>query len=59
MKIDGGCHCGNITYSAEIDPETVGVCHCTDCQTLTGPPFAPVYARQGNISFTSGSRKSM
>ncbi len=39
MKIDGGCHCGNITYSAEIDPETVGICHCTDCQTLTGSAF--------------------
>ncbi|MGZ8444356.1 MAG: GFA family protein [Candidatus Binatia bacterium] len=39
MKIDGGCHCGNITYSAEIDPEDVGICHCTDCQTLTGTAF--------------------
>ncbi len=39
MKIDGGCHCGNITYSAEIDPENVGICHCTDCQTLTGTAF--------------------
>ena len=25
MKIDGGCHCGDITYEAEIDPEKVGV----------------------------------
>jgi hypothetical protein len=25
MKIDGGCHCGNITYTAEIDPENVGI----------------------------------
>ena len=39
MKIDGGCHCGNITYSAEIDPENVGICHCTDCQTLSGTAF--------------------
>ena len=39
MRIDGGCHCGNITYSAEIDPETVGICHCTDCQTLSGTAF--------------------
>jgi len=23
MKIDGGCHCGKITYEAEIDPEWV------------------------------------
>jgi hypothetical protein len=39
MKIDGGCHCGNITYTAEIDPENVGICHCTDCQTLSGTAF--------------------
>ena len=39
MKIDGRCHCGYITYEAEIDPETVGVCHCTDCQSLTGSAF--------------------
>lgn len=39
MKIDGGCHCGNITYTAEIDPENVGICHCTDCQTLSGSAF--------------------
>ena len=39
MKIDGSCHCGAIAYEAEIDPETVGICHCTDCQQLTGTPF--------------------
>jgi hypothetical protein len=21
MKIDGGCHCGRITYEAEVGPE--------------------------------------
>jgi hypothetical protein len=39
MKIEGGCHCGNITYVAEVDPEKVGICHCTDCQTLSGSAF--------------------
>jgi hypothetical protein len=39
MKIDGSCHCGSITYTAEIDPENVGICHCTDCQTLSGSAF--------------------
>jgi len=39
MKIDGGCHCGKITYTAEVDPENVGICHCTDCQTLSGTAF--------------------
>jgi hypothetical protein len=36
MKIDGGCHCGRVTYEAEVDPADVSICHCTDCQTLTG-----------------------
>jgi len=40
MKVQGGCHCGQISYEAEIDPEKVGVCHCTDCQTLTGTAFS-------------------
>ena len=39
MKIDGGCHCGKLTYTAEVDPEKVGICHCTDCQTLSGTAF--------------------
>jgi hypothetical protein len=39
MKIEGGCHCGKISYEADVDPEMVGICHCTDCQTLTGTAF--------------------
>jgi hypothetical protein len=39
MKIDGACHCGNITYTAEVDPDKVGLCHCTDCQTLSGTAY--------------------
>ncbi len=42
MKIDGGCHCGNITFVAEIDPDKVTVCHCTDCQVQTGSAFRVV-----------------
>src|ERR1700760_171221 len=36
MKITGRCHCGSITYEAEVDPATITICHCTDCQQLTG-----------------------
>lgn len=39
MKIEGGCHCGDIAYQAEVDPSTVSICHCTDCQTLTGSVY--------------------
>jgi hypothetical protein len=36
MKVNGRCHCGSISFEAEVDPATAGVCHCTDCQNLTG-----------------------
>jgi hypothetical protein len=36
MRVQGRCHCGKISYEARVDPATVGLCHCTDCQTLTG-----------------------
>jgi hypothetical protein len=39
MKIDGSCHCGFITYEAEVNPEKVYICHCTDCQSISGSPF--------------------
>ena len=38
MKINGSCHCGKITLTAEVDPTTAMVCHCTDCQILGGGP---------------------
>jgi hypothetical protein len=39
MKIDGRCHCGDITFEAEVDPDALHICHCTDCQTLSGSAF--------------------
>lgn len=42
MRIDGGCHCGAIAYEAEIDPAEVEICHCTDCQMLSGSAFRTV-----------------
>lgn len=42
MRIDGACHCGSISFTAEIDPSRVMVCHCTDCQVLSGSPFRAI-----------------
>jgi len=39
MKVEGSCHCGNITYDAEINPDYVVICHCTDCQTFSSAPY--------------------
>jgi hypothetical protein len=58
MKIDGGCHCGYITYVAEIDPDKVGICHCTDCQTLSGSAFrVSVPAAREAFSLRGGEPK--
>ena len=42
MKVDGGCHCDSIAFEAEIGPDAVGICHCTDCQRLSGTAFRVV-----------------
>jgi hypothetical protein len=39
MKVEGQCHCGAIVYEAEVEPGTIGICHCADCQMLTGTAF--------------------
>ena len=58
MKIDGGCHCGYITYEAEIDADKTLICHCTDCQTLSGSAFRVVtYTREDAFKLLSGKLK--
>jgi hypothetical protein len=59
MRIEGACHCGTITYEAEIDPDKVGICHCTDCQTLSGSAFSIfVPAPKEAFSLRSGQPKT-
>lgn len=53
MKIEGRCHCGAISYEAEIDPDKVIICHCTDCQTNSGAPYranVPVLAENFKLN---------
>ncbi len=39
MKVHGACHCRAVRYEAEVDPDHVTICHCTDCQRLTGTAY--------------------
>ena len=39
LQVHGGCHCGAIAYEATVDPARVTICHCTDCQRLTGTAY--------------------
>jgi hypothetical protein len=58
MKITGGCHCGHISYEAEVDPASVRVCHCNDCQKLTGTAFRTnIASLPGTFALTSGAPK--
>lgn len=59
MQIDGGCHCGNLRYEADIEPEKVILCHCTDCQIISGTAFRTVvFVPQSRFTLLSGSLKT-
>ena len=58
MHIDGSCHCGNITFTAEIDAAHVFVCHCSDCQVLSGAPFRAVAVAPMSALHLKGKPKS-
>lgn len=59
MKVEGKCHCGRIAYAAEVDPQRVSMCHCTDCQMLTGSAYrVSVPAPGATFVLRSGQPKS-
>lgn len=39
MRINAACHCGSVSFTAEIDPSHVMLCHGTDCQVMSGSAF--------------------
>jgi hypothetical protein len=58
MRVTGSCHCGSIRYQADVDRERVSICHCTDCQALTGTAYrvsVPVAVEQ--FKLLSGTPK--
>ena len=55
MEIDGRCHCGYLSYEATADPSNVAICHCTDCQTLSGTAFrTAIRIRRQDFRMLSG-----
>lgn len=56
MKAQGACHCGAIRYEAEIEEDGVSICHCSDCQVLTGTAFrVSVTAVPGTLRWLNGT----
>jgi hypothetical protein len=49
----GGCQCGRVRYSAEVDPSEAYLCHCRMCQRATGGFAASlVNVLQANVAWT-------
>jgi hypothetical protein len=55
MQVHGSCHCGHIRYEAAVDPQRTTICHCTDCQKLTGTAYrVSVAADEGSLRLLAG-----
>jgi hypothetical protein len=58
MQVEGLCHCGQISFRAEIISDEVEICHCTDCQTLSGSAFHTIVPTvDGSFELQSGELK--
>ncbi len=58
ISIHGACHCGDITFAAQASPKRVVICHCTDCQQMSGGPYRSiVQVKEGEFSLLSGEPK--
>lgn len=58
MQVNGQCHCGAIVYEATVDPAKASMCHCTDCQILSGAPFrASVPTRAEDFRLLKGQTR--
>ena len=56
IDVDGQCHCGAVKIRASVDPDSVTLCHCPDCQEFTGSPYrAAVPADAERFEIVSGT----
>jgi hypothetical protein len=56
MKVHGRCHCGELRFEGEVDPAQVSICHCRDCQTLTGTAYrVSVPAKAADFHILNGA----
>ena len=58
MKVQGSCHCGKITYAAEIDPEKVIICSCTNSAASVPAPAGSFELHSGDPTRFVGVAKS-
>lgn len=54
-KIEGSCLCGAVTFSVKDDFKTFNLCHCTQCQKISGSAHvANLFTQPDNIEWLSG-----
>ena len=39
-KIEGGCLCGHIRYTSDVEPLMTVICHCKNCQKQSGSSYS-------------------
>ena len=58
MYVEGNCHCQLVKFRSEVDPDEVEICHCKDCQSLSGTAFHTIVpAKEGTFEMLSGEVK--
>jgi len=52
---EGGCYCGHVRYVLTGEPETAGLCHCSNCRKAIGAQaVAWVIVKKEFFSLTAG-----
>ena len=53
VEKSGGCQCGKVRYTVEVDPSEAYLCHCRMCQRATGG-FAAAFVgvKQADVAWS-------
>lgn len=55
IDVEGSCLCGEVQFSATIDQNRIGICHCRDCQIVGGSAYRVTgTASPEEFEFTQG-----
>jgi hypothetical protein len=55
LPLTGGCQCGALRYEVSGSPRLTYVCHCTDCQHVSGSAFSVAFfVSDGAFQLTNG-----
>jgi len=57
-RLTGRCLCGSVRFEAETEIAMQANCHCTDCQQVSGSPYATLlFVNEADVKIT-GTLKS-